>query len=105
MKVLKIDDDDLTQACENLKAANAALASANKTAKGAKATISQKLKELRDVDIGALPIGELVSIDKLLLIEIGKQHRFDERQYSLDRPDEFEAYQKDFPVVKYKPLV
>ena len=105
MKVLKIDDDDLTQACKNLKEANAILASANKTAQGAKATINQKLKELRNVDIKALPIGEIVSIEKLLLIEVAKQNRFNEAQFMLDQAELFQEYKKDFPMVKYKPLV
>jgi len=105
MKVLKIDDDDLAQACRKLKENNAIMSSATKAVKDAKTIIRQKLIELRDVDVNALEMGEIVSIDKLLLIEIGKQSRFNEAQFGLDQAELYEQYKKDFPVVKYKPLV
>lgn len=105
MKVLKIDDSDLLQACRNLKEANAALAQANKSAKSAKGLIKLKLIELREIDIETLDIGELLSVEKLLLIEIGKQSRFNEAQFELDQAELYQSYKKDFPVVKYKPLV
>lgn|SRR5262249_28682070 len=105
MKVLKIEDDQLKQACQNLKEANSALARANKTASGAKEIICRRLYELREVNLEILPIGAIVSVEKLLLIEIGKQNRFDEKQFELDDAETYAKYKKDFPCKKFKPLV
>jgi hypothetical protein len=103
MKVLKIDDSDLTQACRDLRTANEAAADAAKCQQAAKDMIRRRLWELRELQLETLPIGEKVYVDKLLLIEIAKQTRFDQQQFRLDRPDEFDAYMKDFPIVKFKP--
>jgi hypothetical protein len=105
MKTLKIDDSDLTQACRDLRAANDAAADAAKRQQAAKDMIKRRLLELRDVSLEGLPIGEKIYVDKLLLIEIAKQTRFDQQQFRLDRPDEFDAYLKDFSMVKFKPEV
>ena len=105
MKVLKIEDDQLKQACQNLKEANEALGRANKTAKGAKAIIEKKLYELRELNLETVPIGEIVTVEKLLLIEIGKQNRFDDEQFELDHPELYQSYKKDFRCKKFKPLL
>jgi hypothetical protein len=105
MKTLKIDDEELSQACRNLKDANAALSRATQSAKAAKQLIRQRLIDLRDVDIGALEIGELVQVERLLLIEIAKQSRFDEARFQLDQAELYQSYKKDFPVIKYKSLI
>ena len=105
MKSFKIEDDQLKQACHSLKEANAQLSSATKTASGAKKIIQQRLYELREINLEVLPIGEIVSVEKLLLIEIGKQNRFDESQFEIDDPETYAKYKKDFPCKKFKPLV
>lgn len=105
MKQFKIDDDDLTQACISLREGNRQLAEGKKSVDGAKKIIAHRLKELRDIDLAALPIGEIVSVDKLLLIEIDKQNRFDEARFRLAEPAVYETFKKEFPMVKYKPLV
>jgi hypothetical protein len=104
MKSFKIDDADLTKACANLRKANTTLAEAGKTAEASKTIIRSRLKELRGVDVGTLPIGEIVSVEGLLLVEIGKQNRFDEKQFALDKPALHGEYKKDMPCVKFKPL-
>jgi len=105
MKLLKIEDDDLTQACRDLRAANDAAAEAEKKRKAAKEMIKRKLWELREVNLSLLPIGEKIYVDKTLLIEVAKQNRFDSSQFEIDHPEDYAGYCKDFPVVKMKPEV
>jgi len=105
MRSFKIDDDDLKQACINLRDANTALSEANKKASNAKKIIEQKLLKERGLNVRAEPIGEIISIDKMLLIEIGKQNRLDEEQLELDHAELYQSYKRDFPTVKFKPLI
>lgn len=106
MTIFKIADcAELESAVRNLKAANAALAANKKTADNAKATIARILKEQRQLEIETLPIGELVCVNSFLIIEIGKQNKFDAAQFQLDEPALYEGYKKDFPCVKYKALI
>jgi len=105
MKLLKIDDDDLTQACRDLQAANDAAAEADKKQKAAKEIIKRRLWELRELNLSLLPVGEKVYVDKILLIEIAKQNRFDSSQFKLDSPAQYDRYCKEFSVVKMKPEV
>ncbi|HEY1235910.1 MAG TPA: hypothetical protein VGH22_21200 [Candidatus Binatia bacterium] len=105
MKLLKIDDSDLTQACQDLRAANDAATEADKKQKAAKDMIRRRLYELRELNLEILPIGEKVYVDKLLLIEVAKQNRFDTSQYKLDCPEQYQSYCKEFAVVKMKPEV
>ena len=104
MKSFKIDDEDIKKAVANLRQANAMLSEGKKLSEGAKAVIRNRLLELREVDLAALPIGEMVNVEKLILIEVGKQSRFDEHQFQLDQPESYLSYKKDFPVLKFKPL-
>lgn len=105
MKTVKIDDAELKQAIVNLRVANSVLATAKKNADNAKETITNKLRTLRDINLETLAIGDLVCVDKLLIVEIGKQNRFDEANFQLQHPTLHAQYKKDFATKKFKALV
>lgn len=105
MKTYKIENTELESAVRNLKQANLAQSAAKKTADNAKATIARILKDARDVELTSLPIGEIVSINNCLLIEIGKQNRFDEATFQAKHPALYSEFKRDFAIIKYKPLI
>jgi len=105
MQTFKLTDPALIQAAKILKAANAMAAQSKKEIETAKAIISQRILALRQVDISKLPIGDVISIDGIALIEIGKQNRFDSDSFQIANPALYEKYKKDFPTIKIKPLV
>ena len=99
------NDSVLRQAAVMLKNANAALSSAKKQADAAKTTIAAWLLENRQINVDTLPIGEIVNIDGVALIEIGKQNRFDQKAFALAQPTLTLEFTREFPTVKVKPLV
>lgn len=105
MQTVKLNTPELVKAAKMLRTANAMLAEAKKIADSAKENIKRILKDERGIDVTTLHIGEIVSVDKVLLIEIGKQCRFDESGFQLVQPDMYAKWKKDFPTVKIKSLV
>lgn len=105
MQSIKTSDSMVKQAAECIRDGNKLLADGKRLVEAGKASLSAWLKTERKVDVESLPIGEIVNVDKVCLIEIGKQTRFDSKTFQLDRPKDFADYQRDFPTVKYKPLV
>lgn len=108
MKTFKANEMDaamLKDAASKLKAANAAIAAANKQVEASKQAIAQWLKDNRDTDIDALTIGEFVQIDGIVMIERAKQNKFDEKAFLLEQPAQHAAYKRDFPMNKFKSLI
>jgi hypothetical protein len=108
MKTVKPNDEEigaLKKAASMLKVANELTASAKKSAEAAKAELAKWLKENREIDIESLPIGEIVNIDGICLVEKAKQNRFDADGFMLAQPALHAQFKKDFPMTKYRVLV
>lgn len=105
MKVFKLDNDDFTQACRELAAANDDSAEAAKRKKAATEMIWRILGEERGVKRDDLKIGDKIYIDKLLLIEGKKQNRFDQARFKLDHAEEYQEYSGEALVVSLTPEV
>jgi hypothetical protein len=88
-----------------LKAAYKTISQAGKTIDAAKADIAQWLKANRDIDLETLPIGEMVNVEGVCLIERAKQNKFDEGAFFLKHADLHTQFKKDFPITKFKVLV
>ena len=96
--------EELQQAAAVLKAANEIMASAEKSAKAAKFRIAEWLKKERSIELETLPIGEIVNVDLVCLIERGKMNKFDEKSFSLAHAVLHAEFKKDLPVTRWKPL-
>lgn len=105
MQTFKTNDVALVNAAQQIKQGNAILVLVKKQVDASKTAIEAWLKENRQVDIAALPIGEMVNIDGVCLIEVGKQSRLDQAALQLEQPEVFAKYRKEFPCLKFKPLV
>ncbi len=108
MQTFKPNDTDkaaLDKAAQAIKAGNLLNAQGKKLVDAGKAAIETWLKDSRQCDLATLGIGDLVSIDTVCLVEIGKQNRFDEGAFQLAQPEMHAKYKKDFPTKKFKPLV
>ena len=88
-----------------IKAGNAAQASGKKQTDAGKVNIGEWLKVERKLDVASLAIGDMVQIEGICLVEYGKQSRFDLASFQLKHPELFAEFTKDFPTMKYKPLV
>ncbi len=95
----------LRLAASQLKEANAAVGIAKKSSDAAKLVLTDWLKTQRKLDIDTLAIGEFVSIEDVVLIEIGKQNKFDEKAFLAAEPATHAKFKKDFPMQKFKPLL
>ena len=105
MKTFKANDETLTQAAKMIREGNAKLAEGKKQSDAGKAMIETWLRDNRQCDIASLPIGELVNIEAVCLVEIGKQTRFNEKRFAVEQPETFASYREEMRVTKYKPLV
>jgi hypothetical protein len=108
MQTFKPSGEELEQlrnAAITLAKANALSAASIKQVEASKKAISEWLKQKRGLELETLPIGELVQIEGVVLIEISKQNKFDEARFMLADPKTYEAYKGDRPVKKFKPLV
>lgn len=105
MQTCKIKDVQLENAVKSLATANASLAAAKKQADNAKETIANRLKDLRGIDLSSLKIGDMVNVENILIVEIGKQNRFDAATFQAKNPALYQTFLKDFPTTKYKALV
>ncbi len=105
MKTIKSNDAALVNAAQQIKQGNAILALAKKQVDAGKTAIETWLKDNRQVDLATLPIGEMVNIDGICLVEVGKQSRLDQSALQLEQSEIFAQYRKDFPCLKFKPLV
>lgn len=108
MKTFKPADSELKSlrlAAALLKAANTALGEAKKQSEAAKKTLTDWLKDNRKLDIESLSIGEFVSVEDVVLIEIGKQNKFDEKAFMSAEPAIHARFKKDFPIHRFKPLL
>ncbi len=97
--------EKLQAAAQKLKAGNAKFGEAKKDTEAAKAAISDWLKTERKLDLSTLPIGEMVQIEGVALVEITSMNKFDEKSFLLANPETHARFKKDFTVTKYKPLV
>jgi hypothetical protein len=107
MQTFKPAEADLTKlkgSARSLKEANEVMAEAKKRADAAKEFMADWLKRERGVELETLEVGEILSIDGVALIEIGKQTRFDEGAFSLAEPVLHARFRKEFSVKKFKPL-
>lgn len=105
MRTFKTDNATLVKAAQMIKEGNATLAQAKKQVDAGKAMIADWLETERNCQLASLPIGEMINVDGVCLIEIGKQNRLDQATLQAEVPEIFTKYQREFPVVKYKPLV
>jgi hypothetical protein len=105
MKTIKSDEQSLKDAAQMIKDGNAMFGVAKKKTEAGKEIVSRWLKDNRGIDLETLPIGEILNLDGVVLIEIGKQTRFDEARFAQERAEDHAAYMRDNPVRKFKPLV
>jgi hypothetical protein len=97
--------EGLQSAMAAIEAGNAASATAEKAVKRGKQYIADKLRELRGIDVSALPISSVVAVSvdnqPLLNVVIGKQNRLDMAKIEAEFPD-VDRFKRDFPTVSYK---
>jgi hypothetical protein len=109
MKTFKVTDPTvaatLQRAAKTIKQANGMFAAAKKMAEAGKAALADWLKTERETDLETLAIGELISIEGVALIEIGKMNKFDEAKFQLAQPETHAQFKRDVAVKKFKPLV
>jgi hypothetical protein len=109
MKTFKVTDptaaESLRRAALAIKSGNGMFAAAKKMVEAGKAALADWLKTERETDIETLAIGELISIEGVALIEIGKMNKFDEGAFQLAQPETHAQFKRDVPVKKFKPLV
>jgi hypothetical protein len=98
------DLQTLQQTADRLRQANQQLSRAGKLRDAAKKSLSDWLRNNRQIDIEALPVGEIVVIEGIALIEIDSQNRFDEDAFLLSDPEKHAAFRKELPIRKIKPL-
>ena len=94
----------LQRAAGHLKAANAALAEAKKAADAAKRVIEDWLLRERKISLEGLGIGELVHVEEVVLIEVGKQNKFDEKGFLAAHPGLHGEFKRDFAVIRWRPV-
>jgi hypothetical protein len=99
------DETKLREAAKKLKQSNALLAIGKKGADAAKECIEGWLKQERKFDVATLEIGDIVNIEGIVLIEVGKQNKFDEKAFLLAQPSLHEEWKRDMPVRKFKALI
>jgi hypothetical protein len=107
MRTVRPDQDDLPNLqglAKRLKKANGLMAFAIKERDITKAGLSDWLKQKRNIDTEVLAIGEMINIEGVVLLEVAKQNRFDEKGFGAAEPKLHEAYKKEFPMLKFKPL-
>lgn len=107
MKTVKPNEEEavtLKKAARMIRISNELMASAKKAVEAAKEQIAGWLKTNREIDIESLPIGEMVNVDGVCLIERGKQNKFDEKGFLVAQPAVHAEFKKDFPITKYKVL-
>ncbi len=88
----------------DLKEANAAVAAANNKAEACKDYISRWLSINRKINVADLPVGEIVIIEGVCMIEIASQNKFDAKEFLLAHPALHEEFKREFPMRKYKVL-
>lgn len=105
MKTIKLTNPAAIKAAQMIKQARELANESRKLDEAGKATLATIVKDERDIDFDALSIGEIINIDKICLVEIGKQTRLDQAAMQLQDPVLFAKYQKEFATIKFKPLV
>lgn len=108
MQTVKFNGPDLTEAeiaAKALREANRIISQAQKSADAAKEAITKLLIEKRGINPEILHIGDIVNIEGVLLLEIGKMNKFDEKSFSLKNPETYNAFKRDIPCKKFKPLI
>jgi hypothetical protein len=89
---------------KSMAEANAAKAKADKIVESSKEGLAKWLLEQRDINIETLQIGDMVMIENVVLIEIGKQERFDEKGFLVSEPALHAQWVKPRPVKKFKSI-
>jgi hypothetical protein len=105
VKTIKSDAPSLRAAAQMIKDGNELLAQAKEKVDAGKQIITRFCADERDINIETLPIGEVLNVADVVLIEIGRMRKFDEKKFSFDHPAEHEEYKSVFPVRKFKPLI
>ena len=91
------------QANENIARAREIGAEQRKLDEIGKAYHADFLKSERNIDIDALPIGEMVNVNNgALVVEIGAQNRFDEKAFAVQYPELHKKFIRAIPVKKFK---
>jgi len=108
MQTFKPNDNDtakLIDAARLIATGNKAQATGKKQTEAGKVNIGEWLQNERQCNLTTLKIGDIVNIEGVCLVEIGKQSRFDIAAFQLKHPTLFAEFTKDCPTVKFKPLV
>lgn len=95
---------NLQQLAKSMVEANSQKAKLEKVVEASKEAFVKWLLEQRGVNVEELEIGEMVMIENVVLIEIGKQDRFDEKGFLLSEPTTHAKWMKPRPVKKFKAL-
>jgi hypothetical protein len=108
MTTVKPQGEDLKKlqsAAALLKASNSTISAAEKVRDAAKQEISQWLKKERQIDTGALEVGDVVNVEGVCLVERVSMNKFDEKGFLLAHAALHAEFKKDFAFTKIKPLV
>lgn len=90
---------------ETLRDANKRKNEAEKAAEAAKKKLGEHLKERRQFEIETMTIGDIVHVEDVIMIEVSSQNKFDAKAFMLAEPESYEKYKRDFPMLKFKPMV
>jgi len=104
-KPAEADLEALQSAAKRLKRGNAMFAIAKKETESAKQTISDWLMAKRETNLETLAIGDMICIEGVVLIEMSSMNKFDESTFLAANPALHEAFKRDIPVKRFKPLV
>jgi len=95
----------ITHAAWLIAEGNKAMAKAKKEIEAGKETLARWLKNERGIDINSLPIGSMVNIEGICLVEVGSQTRFDQKRFAVINPITFAKFNCVNATLKFKPLV
>jgi hypothetical protein len=96
---------ELIEAAVCLKDANEELSRAKKASEAAKEKLAKWLKDRHGLSVEELAVGEIVHIEGVALIEVGKMSKFREKEFLMAEPELHAKWTGDIPVRRYKPLV
>ncbi len=108
MKTYKPNETEivtLRDAAKSLATGNKMLSDGKKSSDAGKAGIAAWLVSARGCHIDTLPLGEIVHVEGVAMVEIASQSRFDEKAFALAHPDLHATFIRPLRITKYKPLV
>lgn len=94
---------EFKDAANNIKRGNQLESEGKKLKEIGKAFIDEFLKKARSLNLDALPIGEIISINSgEFVVVIGAQNRFDVNSFALKYPELYKDFTKPFAIKNYK---